>query len=228
MDTNLPSDPSPAPMALAKKPQATFIASLGYATNGVLRTLCTQRNMKVHWVSGTAVMLVGMALSLDLSSRASVMFCVGLVMCMEVLNTALEAFVDLHVKQYAHTAMVAKDAAAAAVLILSVTSVVVFADILLHSWSHVAASGEAIVRTVAAGVPLLVLLGVGLTMRRAAVLALLGLVAMGLVAYLAVHSRDEVFSAGAAAFVLTGFYARWAEPRLLGPGAGAPPTRAAG
>lgn len=205
-----PSD-TPAP-----RPQASFLRSLGFATNGVLRTLCTQRNMKIHWVSGTAVMLVGMALSLDLSSRASVMFCVGLVLCMEVLNTALEAFVDLHVKQYARTAMVAKDAAAAAVLILAIAAVVVFADILLHSWHVVATSEEAIVRTVVAGVPLLVLQGLGLTLRRSpALLLVLGVVTLSLVVFLAFHSRDEVFSAGAAGFVALGYYARWVEPRLL-------------
>lgn len=209
-------DQPPANDPPAPRPRATLIQSVGYALNGVLRTLVTQRNMRVHWVSGTAVMLVGMALTLDLSSRASVMFCVGLVMCMEVLNTALESFVDLHVKQHAHAAMVAKDAAAAAVLILSVASVVVFADILLHRWHVVAASGAAIVRTVAAGVPLLVVLGVGLSAPRSVpLLTALAVIAIGLVGYLAIHSRDEVFSAGALAFVLVGFYARWAEPRLV-------------
>lgn len=201
------------------KRQATFLRSLVYALNGVLRTLCTQRNMKIHWVSGTAVMMVGMALSLDLSSRASLMFCVGLVVCMEILNTALEAFVDLHVKQYARTAMIAKDAAAGAVLILAVASVVVFADILFHRWTLVASSEPAVIRTVLAGLPVLVLLSIGLwSRRRPALLVLFALISMGLVAYLAIHSRDEVFSAGTSAFVLSGFYARLAEPRLLAEG----------
>jgi len=196
--------------------RATFFESLRYALNGVLRTLCTQRNMKIHWISGTAVMLVGMALALDLSSRASVMFCVGLVVCMEVLNTALEAFVDLHVKQYAHTAMVAKDAAAGAVLILAVASVVVFSDILFHRWSIVASGGPAVVRTVIFGVPLLIFMGLGLWLpRKPVILVILGAITMGLVAFLAIESRDEVFSAGASAFVLSAFYARWIEPKLV-------------
>lgn len=192
-----------------------LFASFGYAFNGLFRTLCTQRNMKIHWLSGTAVMLVGMALELDLASRASVMFCVAMVVCMESLNTALEAFVDLHVKQYARTAMIAKDAAAASVLILSIGAVVVFADILLHRWGMVAASGAAIVRTVAAGVPLLIVTGSALWMKRTPiVLGVLGAIATALVAYLAYFSRDEVFSLGALAFVLSAFIARYREPRL--------------
>ena len=58
------SEPSPE-----KKPdrwaQRGFFASFGYALNGVLRTVATQRNMKMHWVSEEEVMLVGMALELD-------------------------------------------------------------------------------------------------------------------------------------------------------------------
>ncbi|MCA9554443.1 MAG: diacylglycerol kinase [Myxococcales bacterium] len=193
-----------------------MLASFSYAIDGVLRTLCTQRNMKIHWVSGTAVMLVGMALNLDLASRASVMFCVFLVLSMEVLNTALEAFVDLHAKQYAHHAMVAKDAAAAAVLVLAIGAMVVLADVLLHSWRMVASSGEAIVRTVALGLPLLVVEAVVLSIRRSVpVIASLTVLAVLALSTLAWFSRDEVFSLGALTFVLAGAYARLREPTLV-------------
>jgi diacylglycerol kinase (ATP) len=193
-----------------------LVASFAYAAAGVLRTLCTQRNMKIHWVSGLAVMLVGMALPWEIASRASVLFCVIMVLAMEVLNTALEAFVDLHVKQYARTAMIAKDAAAAAVLIFAAGAVVVFADTLLHRWDIVEASSTAVWRTVIAGVPLLALVGVTLAVpRRPALLLTLGVPAVGLLAFLAWYSRDEVFSLGALAFVVVATVARWKEPDLL-------------
>src|SRR5688572_14215725 len=171
-----------------------FVASFVYAFNGLLRTLLSQRNMKIHWVSGLAVMLVGMALEIDVAARASVMFCVFVVLCMEVLNTGLEAFVDLHVKQYARTAMIAKDAAAAAVLVLAFAAVVVFADILFHNWRMVMASGSAIARTCIFGIPLLATLGAILWIKRSAVLALLLFSGLGLLGALAWYSRDEVFS----------------------------------
>lgn len=206
-------DEAHAKALIAKR--AGLIASFSFAINGMMRTLCTQRNMKIHWISGLAVMLVGMALELDIAARASVMFCVGMLLCMEVLNTALEAFVDLHIKQYARTAMIAKDAAAAAVLIFAIAAVVVFADILLHRWSMVANSEPAIFRTVLAGVPLLIAMGLGLFLRRSvALLIALGFASVGLVTYLAYYSRDEVFSLGALSFILAGFVARFREPRL--------------
>lgn len=203
-----------------------LIASFSFAIDGVLRTLCTQRNMKIHWVSGLAVMLVGMALNLDLASRSSVIFCVFVVICMEVLNTALEAFVDLHVKQYARNAMIAKDAAAAAVLVLAVGAVVVFSDVLFHSWAMVMASGEAIVRTIVLGVPLLASVGVLLGVRRSVPLVLgLTASAVGLLTILAWYSRDEVFSLCALGFVTSAGYARLREPSLAGE-ASAPQDRA--
>lgn len=192
-----------------------FIGALLYASDGLLRTLATQRNMKIHWVSGLAVMLVGMALPLNLATRASVLFCVFVVLCMEVLNTALEAFVDLHIKHYAHEAMIAKDAAAAAVLVLAGGAVVVFADVLVHQWRVVMNSGPAIIRTVVCGVPLLASVGLLLAVkRRMAALIALGLVALGLLTTLAWYSRDEVFSSCGLAFVVGAFAARLREPKL--------------
>ncbi|MEQ8273813.1 MAG: diacylglycerol kinase family protein [Deltaproteobacteria bacterium] len=197
------------------KKRAGLIASFSYAIDGVLRTLCSQRNMKIHWVSGLAVMLVGMALELDLASRASVIFCVFVVICMEVLNTAFEAFVDLHIKNFARHAMVAKDAAAAAVLVLAVCAVVVFADVLFHRWAMVEASGPAIQRTVLWGLPLLGMVGLILGMtRRVVLIVALGFAAVGALSVLAWFSRDEIFSLGALGFVVSAVVARLREPAL--------------
>jgi diacylglycerol kinase len=193
-----------------------FIASCAYAFRGLFRTLCTQRNMKIHWVSGLAVMLVGMALELNLATRASVLFCVFVVVCMEVLNTALESFVDLHIKQYARHAMIAKDAAAAAVLVLAAGAVVVFSDVLLHQWRVVARSIPAVIRTVVLGVPLLLTTGFILGIKRnAAAIVLLGLFAIALLGTLTWFSRDAVFSSCALMFILGATWARLLEPRLL-------------
>ena len=196
--------------------QGSLTASFRYAIDGVLRTVCSQRNMKIHWVSGTAVMLVGMALDLDVSARASILFCVFFVIGMEVLNTALEAFVDLHVKQYARHAMVAKDAAAAAVLVLAVCAVFVFADVIIHRWSVVMASGPAVVRTLLLGIPLLGLEALILTLpRRPALFVVFATAAFACLGWLAWYAEDPVFTVCAAAFVATATVARLRQPQLL-------------
>ena len=85
------------------------------ASAGVARTLATQRNMKIHWLAAIMVTLVATALPFDLSMRVALIFSVAMVLFAEILNTALEAFVDLHIKEYHRLAMLAKDAAAAGV-----------------------------------------------------------------------------------------------------------------
>lgn len=193
-----------------------FLSSFVYAADGLFRTLCTQRNMRIHWVSGLAVMLVGMALELEIATRASIVFCVILVICMEVLNTALEAFVDLHVKTYAKNAMVAKDAAAAAVLVLAIGAVIIFFDVLLHRWNVVATSLPAVIRTVTFGVPLLATMAAILWTKRSIVLlSALSATATGLLGVLAWYSRDEIFTLCAFGFIVGGLFARLREPRLL-------------
>ena len=209
-------DPEPSRTLRNGPRRIGLFASFRFAFNGLLRTLCTQRNMKIHWVSGTAVMLVGMALQLDLASRASVIFCVFLVLCMEVLNTALEAFVDLHAREFTHQAMLAKDAAAAAVLVLAAGAVVILADVLLHAWPTLVGSTPAITRTILAGIPLLAAEIFILTMpRRVAAVWAVAALTTALLGFLAYFSRDEVFSLGGLTFVITAVWARLAEPRLV-------------
>ncbi|MBI2379120.1 MAG: diacylglycerol kinase family protein [Deltaproteobacteria bacterium] len=206
----------PSEIRALKKKRSAVIASFGFAIAGLLRTLCTQRNMKIHWVSGLAVMLVGMALDLDIAARASLMFCVFLVIVMETLNTAFEAFVDLHIREFANAAMVAKDAAAGAVFVIAMGAIAVLADVLLHRWEVVEASGPAIVRTIVVGLPLLACVGVVLGSGLRPILRnLLGLAALLATGYLAAYSRDAVYTAGAFTFVVVAIYARHKERVLV-------------
>ena len=111
--------------------------------------------------------------------------------------------------------MMAKDAAAAAVLLLAIAAVVVFADVMLHAWPVVLANTHAVVRTTLLGVPLLATTAGLLAMpRRPFGLALLGLVAIGLLSVLAVSARDAAFVACAYTFVAGAIVARVLEPKL--------------
>jgi hypothetical protein len=79
----------------------------------------------------------------------------------------------------------------------------------------VLASGPAILRTVLFGMPLLVMVTTTLVMKRnRALIAILGVLSIGALSYLAWFSRDEVFSLGALAFVVGALACRMLEPRL--------------
>lgn len=150
---------APAPVPLRKPPYPPrrgegFWASALHAWNGLVHTVVHQPNMKVHVVSAMLVGLVGSGLPLGLAEKVTLIFCVLLVFFAEILNSALETLVDLATQEFDEKARVTKDAAAAAVLVLSIGSAVIFAALVVHNWGTVLASGPRIERQVLFGIPL--------------------------------------------------------------------------
>ena len=150
---------SPAPVPFRKPPYPPrrgegFWASAIHAWNGLVHTVVHQPNMKVHVISAILVGLVGSGLPLGLAEKVTLIFCVILVFFAEILNSALETLVDLATQEFDEKARVTKDAAAAAVLVLSIGSVVIFAALVVHNWGTVLANGPRIERQVLFGLPL--------------------------------------------------------------------------
>jgi diacylglycerol kinase len=190
------------------------------ATAGVLRTIAAQRNMKIHVLAAQMVMIVGMALPLGLDARIALVFAVAIVFFAEILNSALEAFVDLHIRDYHRLAMMAKDAAAAGVLVLAATTVVVLGEILWTQWDLVVNNLDAVTRSVMFGVPMVIVEAVGLfALRRGPLAVVRFLASLALFAPLALHTTDPIFAVLSASLVVTTAWARWAFPRFTGRGA---------
>jgi diacylglycerol kinase (ATP) len=193
---------APAPVPLRKPPYPPrrgegFWASALHAWNGLVHTVMHQPNMKVHVVSAILVGLVGSGLPLGLAEKVTLIFCVLLVFFAEILNSALETLVDLATQEFDEKARVTKDAAAAAVLVLSIGSVVIFAALMVHNWDTVLANGPRIERQVLFGLPLA---GCAALLmrdrpRRWVEDALAFAVGLGLVAFMATWTTSIVFSA---------------------------------
>ncbi len=189
--------------------QGGIFGSFHVALKGVLRTVATQRNMKIHVVSGLLVMIIGMALPLDLSTRVAMLFAVSIVFFAEILNTALEALIDLFVKDFHRLAMLAKDAAAGGVLVFAVTTVFVLAEILWMSWHVVEANLDAVQRSVTFGVPLALVEVVGLFVIRDRRLQMLRFVlSLCLLFPLVSTSQDPLYASAAFLLVCMAFLAR--------------------
>ena len=78
--------------------------------------------MRIHLVLALAVVAVGAVLRFSLLAWAVVALAIGLVFAAELLNTAIEAVVDLVSPQQHPLAKRAKDVAAAAVLAASLAA----------------------------------------------------------------------------------------------------------
>lgn len=103
----------------------SLASSFYFAWQGVRYAFRTQRNFRID--TGIAVLAVTLSLSLHIPSAELVIVCltIALVLAMELLNTALEAVVDLTVgKTYHELAKIAKDCAAGSVLISAVAALV--------------------------------------------------------------------------------------------------------
>ncbi len=107
------------------KEHPTFVRSFGYAIEGFVTAVKTERNIKVMLGIGLVAIVAGLVLELDLLSWIIIFICCGLVVFAELCNTAMEAIVDLASPDIHPLAKRAKDIAAASVFTLSGTSAVV-------------------------------------------------------------------------------------------------------
>jgi len=100
------------------------LRSFGYAGAGLRYLARTQPNFRVHLAATAAV--VGTAIGVDAPPLeiAVLLLAIGLVLVGEAVNTAIEAVVDLASPALHPLARVAKDVAAAAVLLAAIIAAV--------------------------------------------------------------------------------------------------------
>ncbi|MCX8024718.1 MAG: diacylglycerol kinase family protein [Thermanaerothrix sp.] len=96
-----------------------------HAFRGLGYVLRTQKNAWIHALATILVMVLAFWLGLDPLRWAILIFAIGLVWLSEAFNTALEAFIDLVNPDTHPLAGIAKDTAAAAVLIAAITAAIV-------------------------------------------------------------------------------------------------------
>jgi diacylglycerol kinase (ATP) len=108
------------------------IQSLNWAFEGVIHVLRTQRNMRIHFAVATAVLILAFSYGVTKLELMALLVAISFVLIAEMVNTAIEATIDLATTSFDPLAKVAKDIAAGAVLIASANAVVVgylvFAD----------------------------------------------------------------------------------------------------
>lgn len=117
---------------LAWQVASNLFVSFKYAWAGIVYSFQTQRNFRIHVSVGTLAIALGFFLHLQPVEIAVIGITSGLVLALELLNTALESLVDLTVKQtYHELAKIAKDCAAGAVLVSALVALLVAGILLL-------------------------------------------------------------------------------------------------
>ncbi|NET00543.1 MAG: diacylglycerol kinase family protein [Sphaerospermopsis sp. SIO1G2] len=111
---------------------SNLFVSFKYAWAGITYSFQTQRNFRIH--VAVCAFAIGLSLLLHLKPVEISIIAItsGLVLTLELINTALESLVDLTVKQtYHELAKIAKDCAAGAVLVSALVSLLVAVTLLV-------------------------------------------------------------------------------------------------
>ena len=97
-----------------------FLRSFVHAFDGIVDASRSQRNLAVHEAVAAIVLVLGLALHLSLGAFVGILVLISIVLGLELMNTAIEAGIDLAMPTLHPLAKRAKDAAAGAVLAASV------------------------------------------------------------------------------------------------------------
>jgi diacylglycerol kinase (ATP) len=112
--------PPPAP---GRAP--SLIDSFNYAFEGVIHVLRTQRNLRIHVLAAILVFAAALGVGVSRLQLIALVLAIAFVLVAEMLNTAIEGVIDVSTTSFDPNAKLAKDIAAGAVLIASVTAVAV-------------------------------------------------------------------------------------------------------
>ena len=102
-----------------------FINSFSYPIKGLRYAYKNEQNLAVDVGIALIVAIFGFIFRINKYEWAILVLTIGLVISCELINTAIEAVVDLVTEEYHPLAKVAKDTSAAAVLVFAMVAVIV-------------------------------------------------------------------------------------------------------
>jgi diacylglycerol kinase (ATP) len=103
----------------------TVIDSFNYAFEGIIHVLRTQRNMRIHFAVAFVVIVLALVVNVTKLELIALLISVTFVLIAEMVNTAVEAAIDIATTSFDPMAKLAKDIAAGTVLIAAANAVIV-------------------------------------------------------------------------------------------------------
>jgi len=99
-----------------------FLNSFKYAANGFKYAYQNEQNLIIHICVTIVTIIAGLIFGLNNIEWLFVLIMIGLVFCAELINTSIEAVVDLVSPEKHPLAKIAKDTASGAVLSLAIVA----------------------------------------------------------------------------------------------------------
>jgi len=110
---------------MSSRRRPSILESFNYAFEGVIHVLRTQRNLRIHFAIAVGVLAAAVIVGVTRFELIALLLAIAFVLITEMINTAVEHTIDMATTSFDPMAKLAKDIAAGAVLIASMTAVAI-------------------------------------------------------------------------------------------------------
>lgn len=102
-----------------------FLNSIKYSMQGLFYAYRYEQSMWIHGFATALAVVMGIIFKIKLSEWAIIFIALGIILALELINTAIEAAVDLTTSEIHPLAKVAKDCGSASSFVMSIVSIVI-------------------------------------------------------------------------------------------------------
>jgi diacylglycerol kinase len=107
-----------------KPPKLSFYQSFSYAFAGIISTIKSETNFKIHAISALLAVAMGLLFQITMYEWLWISLAIAFVMVAELINTSIESLANLVSPEYHSLIKKTKDAAAGAVLIAAIFALI--------------------------------------------------------------------------------------------------------
>ena len=101
----------------------SLLKSFRASFEGLAHVFNNERNFRLHCLAGILALALGLGLGLNNTEWIILLLVIGLVMALEIINTAVENMIDILVAEHHPRIKVIKDLMAAAVLVSALIAI---------------------------------------------------------------------------------------------------------
>ena len=113
-----------------------FFYALLFASQGIKQFFSRDKNGRIQLVIGIIAIILGFTVSLSSYQWLLVLLCIGMVISLEMINSAIEGYCDLVTTEFHPGIKIIKDVAAGAVLVASIMSLIIGLIIFIPALVH--------------------------------------------------------------------------------------------
>ena len=102
-----------------------IIFSSKYSIEGLAYAYKTEKSLVLHSILSTCAIILGFVLNISINQWIVLLIALGVILMIELLNTAIEAVVDMVTLEYNELAKIAKDCGSAGAFVASIIGLII-------------------------------------------------------------------------------------------------------